>query len=124
MVASPGLVVYILDSELLFEPHSADEAARCPNGLETEGHLIFLMNGIIIFYIVEFGRLLCPNFDKARSLNKSINMRATMISPSSCDLNAPNHIDHLNVSIFQDEIEFLREVPLWGNGSVSEFPSN
>ncbi|KAH8092468.1 chitin synthase [Cristinia sonorae] len=27
--------------------------------------LIFLFNGIIIFYIVEFGRLLCPNFDKA-----------------------------------------------------------
>ena len=27
--------------------------------------MIFLMNGIIIFWIVEFGRLLCPNFDKA-----------------------------------------------------------
>jgi chitin synthase len=27
--------------------------------------LIFLFNGIIIFYIVEFGRLLCPNYDKA-----------------------------------------------------------
>lgn len=26
--------------------------------------LIFLINGIIIFYIVVFGRLLCPNFDK------------------------------------------------------------
>jgi len=32
--------------------------------------LIFLMNGIVIFYIVEFGRLLCPNFDKAWSLNE------------------------------------------------------
>jgi chitin synthase len=27
--------------------------------------LIFLMNALVIFYIVEFGRLLCPNFDKA-----------------------------------------------------------
>ena len=27
--------------------------------------LIFLFNGLVIFYIVEFGRLLCPNFDKA-----------------------------------------------------------
>ena len=27
--------------------------------------LIFLLNAVIIFYIVEFGRLLCPNFDKA-----------------------------------------------------------
>ncbi|KIJ69713.1 glycosyltransferase family 2 protein [Hydnomerulius pinastri MD-312] len=27
--------------------------------------LILLMNGIVIFYIVEFGRLLCPDFDKA-----------------------------------------------------------
>lgn len=26
--------------------------------------LIFLLNGIVVFYIVEFGRLLCPNFDK------------------------------------------------------------
>ncbi|EXJ81814.1 chitin synthase [Capronia coronata CBS 617.96] len=27
--------------------------------------LIFLLNAIILFYIIEFGRLLCPNFDKA-----------------------------------------------------------
>ena len=27
--------------------------------------LIFLLNAVVIFYIVEFGRLLCPNFDKA-----------------------------------------------------------
>lgn len=26
--------------------------------------LIFLMNAMIVFYITEFGRLLCPNFDK------------------------------------------------------------
>lgn len=32
--------------------------------------LIFLFNGIVIFYIVEFGRLLCPDFDKAWSLNE------------------------------------------------------
>jgi len=32
--------------------------------------LIFLFNGIVVFYIVEFGRLLCPNFDKAWSLNE------------------------------------------------------
>jgi hypothetical protein len=27
--------------------------------------LIFLMNVLVIFYIIEFGQLLCPNFDKA-----------------------------------------------------------
>ena len=27
--------------------------------------MIFLMNATVVFYIVEFGRLLCPNFDKA-----------------------------------------------------------
>ena len=27
--------------------------------------LIFLLNATVIFYIIEFGRLLCPNFDKA-----------------------------------------------------------
>ncbi|KAL1621729.1 hypothetical protein SLS56_009033 [Neofusicoccum ribis] len=27
--------------------------------------LILLLNGIVVFYIIEFGRLLCPNFDKA-----------------------------------------------------------
>ncbi|KAF8906646.1 glycosyltransferase family 2 protein [Mucidula mucida] len=27
--------------------------------------LIMLFNGIVIFYIVEFGKLLCPNYDKA-----------------------------------------------------------
>jgi chitin synthase len=27
--------------------------------------IIFLLNAIVVFYIVEFGRLLCPNFDKA-----------------------------------------------------------
>ena len=32
--------------------------------------LIFLMNAVVIFYIVEFGRLLCPDFDKAWSLNE------------------------------------------------------
>ncbi|KDR84455.1 hypothetical protein GALMADRAFT_237329 [Galerina marginata CBS 339.88] len=32
--------------------------------------LIFLFNAIVIFYIVEFGRLLCPNFNKAWSLNE------------------------------------------------------
>ncbi|KAI6101709.1 glycosyltransferase family 2 protein [Pisolithus croceorrhizus] len=26
--------------------------------------LIFLLNGVVIFYIVEFGRLLCPDYDK------------------------------------------------------------
>jgi len=27
--------------------------------------IIFLINAIVVFYIIEFGRLLCPNFDKA-----------------------------------------------------------
>ena len=27
--------------------------------------LILLLNGVVVFYIIEFGRLLCPNFDKA-----------------------------------------------------------
>ncbi|KAH9939246.1 chitin synthase [Epithele typhae] len=32
--------------------------------------LIFIFNGIVIFYIVAFGKLLCPDFDKAWSLNE------------------------------------------------------
>ncbi|KAJ7230442.1 chitin synthase [Mycena pura] len=32
--------------------------------------LIFFLNGIVVFYIVVFGRLLCPNFAKAWSLNE------------------------------------------------------
>ncbi|KAH9045438.1 glycosyltransferase family 2 protein [Lactarius pseudohatsudake] len=32
--------------------------------------LIFLMNAIVIFYIVEFGRLLCPDFNKAWSISE------------------------------------------------------
>ncbi|KAH9899128.1 chitin synthase-domain-containing protein [Cubamyces lactineus] len=32
--------------------------------------LVFLFNGIVIFYIIEFGHLLCPDFNKAWSLNE------------------------------------------------------
>ena len=32
--------------------------------------LIFLANAVVIFYIVEFGRLLCPEFDKAWNLSE------------------------------------------------------
>ncbi|KIY65055.1 glycosyltransferase family 2 protein [Cylindrobasidium torrendii FP15055 ss-10] len=32
--------------------------------------LIMLFNGIVIFYIVEFGRLLCPEYDKAWKLSE------------------------------------------------------
>ncbi|KAF7345448.1 Glycosyltransferase family 2 protein [Mycena venus] len=32
--------------------------------------LILLLNGIVVFYIVEFGKLLCPNFDKAWGVNE------------------------------------------------------
>ncbi|KAI0638620.1 chitin synthase [Trametes polyzona] len=32
--------------------------------------LIFLFNAIVIFYIIEFGRLLCPDFDKVWALNE------------------------------------------------------
>ncbi|KAJ2929721.1 hypothetical protein H1R20_g7360, partial [Candolleomyces eurysporus] len=32
--------------------------------------LIFLFNGIVIFYIVEFGRLLCPDYDKVWMWNE------------------------------------------------------
>ncbi|KAF5363873.1 hypothetical protein D9756_000062 [Leucocoprinus leucothites] len=32
--------------------------------------LIFLLNATVIFYIIEFGRLLCPGFDKAWSNNE------------------------------------------------------
>jgi chitin synthase len=32
--------------------------------------LIFLFNAVVIFYIVLFGRLLCPNFNKAWSINE------------------------------------------------------
>ena len=32
--------------------------------------LIFILNAVVIFYIVEFGRLLCPNFDKVWDSNE------------------------------------------------------
>ncbi|KAJ7846265.1 glycosyltransferase family 2 protein [Mycena leptocephala] len=32
--------------------------------------LIVLLNGTVVFYIVVFGKLLCPNFDKAWNLNE------------------------------------------------------
>ena len=32
--------------------------------------LIFLLNGLVVFYIIEFGRLLCPDFDKAWNLKE------------------------------------------------------
>lgn len=32
--------------------------------------LILLMNSVVIFYIVEFGRLLCPNYDKVWNSNE------------------------------------------------------
>ncbi|KAI9706981.1 MAG: hypothetical protein M1820_004569 [Bogoriella megaspora] len=32
--------------------------------------LIFLLNGVIVFWIIGFGRLLCPNYDKAWSNNE------------------------------------------------------
>jgi chitin synthase len=32
--------------------------------------LIFILNGLIIFYIIEFGKLLCPGFDKAWESNE------------------------------------------------------
>ncbi|KAF8627926.1 hypothetical protein AX17_006081 [Amanita inopinata Kibby_2008] len=32
--------------------------------------LIFLLNAIVIFYIIEFGRLLCPTYDKAWTSNE------------------------------------------------------
>ncbi|EIN11094.1 chitin synthase [Punctularia strigosozonata HHB-11173 SS5] len=32
--------------------------------------LIFFINALVIFYIIEFGRLLCPNFNKAWSANE------------------------------------------------------
>jgi chitin synthase len=32
--------------------------------------LIFILNGVVVFYIVEFGRLLCPTFDKAWNIDE------------------------------------------------------
>ena len=32
--------------------------------------LVFLLNALVIFYVVEFGRSLCPNFDKAWTVNE------------------------------------------------------
>lgn len=32
--------------------------------------LIFVLNAVVIFYIVVFGRLLCPNYDKAWNINE------------------------------------------------------
>ena len=31
---------------------------------------VFLFNALVLFYIIEFGRLLCPNFDKAWNSNE------------------------------------------------------
>ncbi|KAI6154142.1 hypothetical protein BKA82DRAFT_3922121, partial [Pisolithus tinctorius] len=33
--------------------------------------LIFLLNAIIIFYIIKFGQFLCPNYDKVWDSNKA-----------------------------------------------------
>ena len=32
--------------------------------------IIFFFCGIVLFYIIEFGRLLCPNYDKAWNTNQ------------------------------------------------------
>lgn len=32
--------------------------------------LMFLFNAVVVFYIIEFGRLLCPDFDKAWSIHE------------------------------------------------------
>ncbi|KAJ7860378.1 glycosyltransferase family 2 protein [Mycena olivaceomarginata] len=39
--------------------------------------LILLLNATVVFYIVEFGRLLCPNFDKAWGVNEVAQHTAT-----------------------------------------------
>ena len=39
--------------------------------------LIFLMDALVIFYIVEFGRLLCLNFDKAWTTTELVEHSAT-----------------------------------------------
>ena len=61
------LVVYVVDSRFLPDigrMKHPDVRMACREKA-TIFWLVFLMHGI-----VEFGRLLCPNFDKAWSLNK------------------------------------------------------
>ncbi|KAH9006852.1 glycosyltransferase family 2 protein [Lactarius hatsudake] len=45
--------------------------------------LIFLMNAIVIFYIVEFGRLLCPDFNKAWAISEPSKVKSTISQISS-----------------------------------------
>lgn len=65
--------------------------------------LIFLLNAIVIFYIVEFGRLLCPNFDKAWATNEVAqhtgnNDYWVSIQGSVYDVSNFVHGDHSDIS--------------------------
>jgi chitin synthase len=78
--------------------------------------LIFLLNCAIIFYIVEFGRLLCPNFDKAWSV-KEVGLHTgetdfwVAIQGSVYDVSSFIHGDHSDItgvpSNGADTLEFV-----------------
>jgi len=65
--------------------------------------LIFLLNAIIIFYIVFFGRLLCPNYDKAWNLQQvathtGVTDRYVAIQGSVYDVTNFINGDHSDIS--------------------------
>ena len=72
MVAMNRQDFHILYPRLPFAHPRKDETPGYPFSMEGETHDLPHLppNDIIIFYIVEFGRLLCPNFDKAWTVNE------------------------------------------------------
>ncbi|KAG9317940.1 glycosyltransferase family 2 protein [Chiua virens] len=67
--------------------------------------LILIMNSVVIFYIVEFGRLLCPNFDKVWDSNEVSQHTGTTdwwvsVRGSVYDLSNFIHGDHSDLTGF------------------------
>lgn len=65
--------------------------------------LIFLLNAIVIFYIIFFGRLLCPNYDKAWNLQQvgthtGVTDRYVAIQGSVYDVTNFINGDHSDIS--------------------------
>ncbi|EIW83186.1 glycosyltransferase family 2 protein [Coniophora puteana RWD-64-598 SS2] len=65
--------------------------------------LILLLNGIVLFYIIVFGRLLCPNFDKAWTANEVAQHTGTndfyvSIQGKVYDVSNFVHGDHSDIS--------------------------
>jgi chitin synthase len=67
------LVLHLVDS--LVPPYLSgrDEALRHSDGMAQEVTICFLIFGLcgtVVFYIVIFGRLICPEFDHAWDLDE------------------------------------------------------